>query len=77
MRDANQREEQFRQRIQPNSTANTPTEVQTSLSNPSSVSTPSFHTPVVDQSPNVISILDNKSTDVSSPSNIEKPTNAN
>ncbi|CAF3713044.1 unnamed protein product [Rotaria socialis] len=77
MRDANQREEQFRQRIQPNSTTNTPTEVQTSLSNPSSTSTPSFHTPIVDQSPNAISILDNRSTDVSSPSNIEKPNNAN
>ncbi|CAF0800134.1 unnamed protein product [Rotaria sp. Silwood1] len=75
MRDANEREEEFRKRIQPNITTDTPTEVQSSLSTASSTSSPSFHTPAVDQSPSVVSLIDNKSIIVSSPIMLEKPNN--
>ncbi|CAF1218652.1 unnamed protein product [Rotaria sordida] len=73
MRDANEREEQFRNRIQSNITTDTPTEIQSSLS---STSSPSFHTPAIDQSPSIVSSVDNQSIIVSpSPTIIEKPNN--
>jgi len=63
MRDANDREEQFRKRIQPNINTDTPTEeIQPSLSTVSSASSLSFHTPAIDQSPN-----DLKLSSISSP----------
>jgi hypothetical protein len=68
MRDANDREEQFRKRIQPNINTDTPTEeIQPSLSTISSASSLSFHTPAIDQSPNIAPIIDTKSSVVSSP----------
>jgi hypothetical protein len=70
MRDANEREEQFRKRVQPNITTDTPKEVQPSLSTVSSASL-SFHTPAIDQSPNILPIIDNKLPIVSSPLTIE------
>jgi hypothetical protein len=71
MRDANEREEQFRKRVQPNTTIDTPKEVQASLSTVSSASSSSFHTPAIDQSPNTVPIIDNKLPIVSSPLNNE------
>lgn len=67
MRDAAEREEQFRKRIQPNDSDTTPSEVQSISS-----STPSFHTPVIDESPSVVSMTENNSVVASSPlENIE------
>ena len=75
MRDATEREEQFRKRVQPNATADTPKEVQPTLSTVSSASSLSFHTPAIDQSPNIIHLIDNKSIAISSPSTIENNDN--
>jgi hypothetical protein len=52
MRDASEREEQFRKRIQPNVNTDTPKENQSTLSTGSSASSLSFHTPAIEQSPN-------------------------
>jgi hypothetical protein len=67
MRDANEREEQFRKRIQPNVNTDTPKENQSTFSTVSSASSLSFHTPAIEQSPN-----DLKLSSISSPLIIEK-----
>ena len=76
MRDANEREEQFRRRIQPNAIADTPEGVQQAPSTVSSASSSSFHTPVIDQSPSVAPPVENKPPVISPSSTIEniKPT---
>ncbi len=68
MRDANQREEQFRKRIQPNNTIETPKEVQPIVSTGSSASSLSFHTPAIDQSPNIAPPVEDKPPIISPPS---------
>ncbi|CAF1290773.1 unnamed protein product [Adineta steineri] len=69
MRDANEREEQFRKRVQPNITTDTPKEFQSTESPASSAS---FHTPAIDTSPTIVPIIDNKPTiPISSPTTIE------
>lgn len=75
MRDASEREEQFRKRVQPDARTDTPNEIQTSLSTVSTESSPSFHTPIVDQSPNVVSHADNKLNINSSPLTMENSNN--
>lgn len=67
MHDANQREEQFRKRIQPNNNPDTPKDIPPSISTVSSESSLSFHTPAIDQSPGVVPTIDINS----SPSTIE------
>ncbi len=68
MRDANQREEQFRKRIQPNNIIETPKEVQPIVSTGSSASSLSFHTPAIDQSPNIALPVEDKPPIISPPS---------
>jgi hypothetical protein len=75
MRDANEREEQFRKRVQPITSTDTPKESQPSLSTVSSASSLSFHTPAVDQSPNVFPVIESKQSAVTSPSTIEEINN--
>ncbi|UJR15505.1 hypothetical protein I4U23_002448 [Adineta vaga] len=72
MRDATEREEQFRRRIQPNNTTETPKEVQPSISTVSSASSLSFHTPAIDQSPSIVPTVNNEPMDISPPSTIEQ-----
>ena len=70
MRDATEREEQLRKRIQPD---NTPTDVPTSPSIVSSASSLSFHTPTIGQSPNIVTTnTDTKANVASSPPMMEK-----
>ncbi|CAF1114048.1 unnamed protein product [Adineta ricciae] len=71
MRDATEREEQFRQRIQISNASETPKDVPPSISAVSSASTLSFHTPAVDQSPNLVASTDHEPMDMSPPSTIE------
>ena len=71
MRDATEREEQFRQRIQTNNVMETPKDIPPSISTVSSASTLSFHTPAVDQSPNLVAATDHEPMDMSPPSTIE------
>ena len=58
MRDAGQREEQFRKRIQPNNDTESPKEIPPPV--PSTTSSPSFHTPTVEQSPAVVLPVEEK-----------------
>ena len=74
MRDAGQREEQFRKRIQPNTT-----EIESPMEIPpaaSSTSSPSFHTPTVEQSPSVVLPVEDKPSITVSPLVVQpiKPT---
>ena len=64
MRDATQREEQFRQRVQPTTPKDTPLPP----TNASSASTESFHTPAIEPSPHVLPALESTLTALSTPS---------
>jgi hypothetical protein len=68
MRDANEREEQFRKRIQPNINIETPKEVQPTVSTVSSASSLSFHTPAIEQSPTIAPPIEDKPPVISPPS---------
>ncbi len=65
MRDANEREEQFRKRIQPNNIPETPKEVPPTISAVSSASSLSFHTPAMDQSPSIAPPVEDKPSIIS------------
>lgn len=73
MRDANEREEQFRKRIQPNNNNNTdtPKEIQPTLSTVSSASSLSFHTPAIDQSPIIVPPIEDKPPIITPPENLK------
>lgn len=58
MRDAGQREEQFRKRIQPNNDTESPKEIPPPVA--STTSSPSFYTPTVEQSPAVVLPVEEK-----------------
>lgn len=58
MRDAGQREEQFRKRIQPNSETASPKEIPPPVA--STTSSPAFYTPTVEQSPAVVLPVEEK-----------------
>lgn len=71
MRDAAEREEQSRRRMQPENSVETPKATQPPVSSVSSASSLSFHTPAIDPSPSVAPPDERQPMDISPQSTIE------